>query len=99
MQQSAYNILHSYGEKLVSPSIPFTVGGATTWLNNFLHAAGGKSFDITGLHLYPSDAAAKAGYNADHCALSRAEVLRSAGKPQAALDVLDKLSGAVEQTE
>src|SRR4051794_4871300 len=62
MQQSAYNILHSHGQKLVSPSIPFTVGGAYTWLNSFLHAAGGKSYDITGLHLYPSDGAAKGGY-------------------------------------
>jgi DNA-directed RNA polymerase subunit alpha len=44
------------------------------------------------------NAAAKAGYNSDDCALARAEVLRSAGKPQAALDLLDKLSGAVEQT-
>jgi len=44
------------------------------------------------------NAAAKAGYNSDDCALARAEVLRTAGKPQAALDLLDKLSGAVEQT-
>jgi DNA-directed RNA polymerase subunit alpha len=44
------------------------------------------------------NAAAKAGYNADHCALARVEVLRSAGKPQVSLDALDKLSGAVEQT-
>lgn len=62
MQQVAYGILHSHGQKLVSPSIPFTVGGAYTWLNSFLHATGGKSYDITGLHLYPSDAAAKGGY-------------------------------------
>lgn len=44
------------------------------------------------------NAASKAGYNSDHCALARVEVLRSAGKAQAGLEVLDKLSGAVEQT-
>jgi hypothetical protein len=46
----------------VAPSIPFTVGGGYGWLDSFLHAAGGKKFDILGLHLYPSDAAAKGGY-------------------------------------
>jgi len=43
-------------------------------------------------------AARQAGYNADECAVARAEALRYAGKPQEALSVLDKLSGAVEQT-
>ncbi len=43
-------------------------------------------------------AAKQAGYNADECAVARAEALRYAGKPQEALSVLDKLSGAVEQT-
>ena len=43
-------------------------------------------------------AARQAGYNADECALARAEALRYAGKPEEALAVLDKLSGAVEQT-
>jgi DNA-directed RNA polymerase subunit alpha len=43
-------------------------------------------------------AAARAGYDADACALARADVLRSAGNPKGALEVLDKLSGAVEQT-
>jgi hypothetical protein len=62
MQQTAYGILHSYGEQLVSPSIPFTVGGANYWLNTFLQQPGGRSFDITGLHLYPSDASVKGGY-------------------------------------
>ncbi len=42
--------------------------------------------------------AAKAGYNADLCALSRVEVLRAAGRLTQALEVLDRLSGAVEQT-
>lgn len=44
-------------------------------------------------------AAAKvAGYNADDCALATAEAQRYAKEPQQALETLDKLSGAVEQT-
>jgi DNA-directed RNA polymerase subunit alpha len=43
-------------------------------------------------------AAQKAGYDADQCALGRAETQRAAGDPKAALATLDSLSGAVEQT-
>jgi DNA-directed RNA polymerase subunit alpha len=43
-------------------------------------------------------AAAKAGYNNDDCVLGRAEAQRNAGDPAAALQSLDSLSGAVEQT-
>ena len=43
-------------------------------------------------------AAGRAGYDADECALGRAETQRYAGDPAAALATLDKLSGAVEQT-
>ncbi|MDX1962579.1 MAG: DNA-directed RNA polymerase subunit alpha C-terminal domain-containing protein [Pirellulales bacterium] len=42
--------------------------------------------------------AAKAGYDSDMCTLARAECLRLSGQPQEALALLDKLSGAVEQT-
>jgi DNA-directed RNA polymerase subunit alpha len=42
--------------------------------------------------------AKQAGYHADDCALGRAEALRYAGRPVEALQVLDSLSGAVEQT-
>jgi DNA-directed RNA polymerase subunit alpha len=42
--------------------------------------------------------AEKAGYEAGECALGRAEALRYAGDPHAALAVLDGLSGAIEQT-
>lgn len=42
--------------------------------------------------------ARQAGYNAEDCALGRAEALRYAGRPMEALQVLDSLSGAVEQT-
>ncbi len=43
-------------------------------------------------------AAAKAGYDSDVCSLARAETLRASGHAKGALEVLDKLSGAVEQT-
>ncbi|HPP51658.1 MAG TPA: DNA-directed RNA polymerase subunit alpha C-terminal domain-containing protein, partial [Thermoguttaceae bacterium] len=43
-------------------------------------------------------AAQKAGYDPDYCALGRAEVLRLMGKPTEALEILDRLSGAIEQT-
>jgi hypothetical protein len=66
MQQTAYTVLHSlhYGQQLVSPGIPFTNGPPTNgvnWLSQFFGAPGGTSFDIVGLHLYPSDAAVRAG--------------------------------------
>jgi DNA-directed RNA polymerase subunit alpha len=43
-------------------------------------------------------AAAKAGYNADWCALAKSEAQRYRGQAAAALATLDALSGAVEQT-
>lgn len=42
--------------------------------------------------------AEKAGYDAGQCALGRAEALRYAGNPQAALSLLDNLFGPIEQT-
>jgi DNA-directed RNA polymerase subunit alpha len=42
--------------------------------------------------------AAKGGYNADDCALGKAEAQRSKGDATGALQTLDALSGAVEQT-
>ncbi len=44
------------------------------------------------------DAAGRAGYHSDGCALGKAEALRYAGDATAALATLDALSGAVEQT-
>ncbi|MBN1395298.1 MAG: tetratricopeptide repeat protein [Pirellulales bacterium] len=44
------------------------------------------------------NAAERAGYNSDECALGKADALRCNGDPAAALKVLDALSGAVEQT-
>ena len=43
-------------------------------------------------------AAEKAGYDVGDCALGRAEALRYADDPRAALSTLDGLSGAIEQT-
>lgn len=43
-------------------------------------------------------AAQKSGYNGDLCALAQADSLRLSGNPAGALALLDKLSGAVEQT-
>ena len=67
MQASAQRILHHFGEKLVSPAIPFTDGDGTpkhglSWLKAFLAQPGGHAFDIAGFHLYPNDASARAGY-------------------------------------
>ena len=42
--------------------------------------------------------AAKAGYNSDDCVLGRADAQRNSGDATAALQSLDSLSGAVEQT-
>lgn len=44
------------------------------------------------------NAAKKAGYHADECAVAQAEALRLKGDAAGALAVLDKLSGAIEQT-
>ncbi len=44
------------------------------------------------------EAARKAGYDADACALGKADTLRCAGNARDALELLDSLSGAVEHT-
>jgi DNA-directed RNA polymerase subunit alpha len=44
------------------------------------------------------EAAAKAGYESDACALARSEAMRYLGDTRGALKLLDSLSGAVEQT-
>jgi hypothetical protein len=85
MQTSAQQILHRYGAKLISPGIAFTDGSpkhGLRWLDNFLSLPGGRSFDIVGLHLYPADAAARAGNGPEWAmtALASARsVLRSRG--------------------
>lgn len=44
------------------------------------------------------EAAAKAGYDSGFCTLGRAEALRYSGQGKQSLEVLDQLSGAIEQT-
>jgi DNA-directed RNA polymerase subunit alpha len=44
------------------------------------------------------ESAKKAGYKSDEVALAKAEAERYAGRPEAALKILDSLSGAIEQT-
>jgi len=44
------------------------------------------------------EAAQKAGYDGDSCTLARVEAMRHLGEHQQALNTLDNLSGAVEQT-
>jgi len=44
------------------------------------------------------EAARKGGYDPDTCALSKSEALRSSGQCEEALEALDGLSGAIEQT-
>ncbi len=64
MQGVAYGIVHHYGGRLVSASIPFTNGPPTngyTWLRDFLRSPGGSSYDVLGVHLYPADGAARSG--------------------------------------
>ena len=64
MQAKADSIVHRYGAQLVSPGVPFTNGPPSvglSWLDSFLTLPGGSSFDVVGVHLYPSDAAARAG--------------------------------------
>jgi DNA-directed RNA polymerase subunit alpha len=61
----------------------------------------GKSYlalDKYGDALSAYESAERAGYSRDQVALAKAEALRYNGRLQEALDVLNKLSGAVEQT-
>jgi DNA-directed RNA polymerase subunit alpha len=65
------------------------------------HFYSGKSYFSLGLFAdaIKSYAAAKtAGYNSDDCALATSEAYRNAKDLKKSLEVLDKLSGAVEQT-
>ena len=87
----------------------YLLGRYTAAINTLKAADGGAlaHFYIGKAHYaqqrYPEaiqsyQAAAKAGYNADHTALARAEAMRASGDPQGSLALLDSLSGAVEQS-
>jgi DNA-directed RNA polymerase subunit alpha len=61
----------------------------------------GKSYFAKELYkdaIQAYEAAEKAGYDRDDCALGKAEALRYDQRPAEALAVLDRLSGAIEQT-
>jgi hypothetical protein len=65
LAKAAQPIVHRYHAQLIAPSVPFTDGGPAhglQYLDQFLSQPGGKSFDIVGFHLYPTDKIAKAGY-------------------------------------
>lgn len=70
-------------------------GGA---LAHFYVARSRAALQDYGRAIEAYEAAQKAGYNADQCALARAECYRQMGNRTEALAVLDRLSGAVEQT-
>jgi DNA-directed RNA polymerase subunit alpha len=70
-------------------------GGALT------HFYLGKSYlalDKYAEALTAYESAERAGYSRDQVALAKAEALRYNGRPQEAMEILNKLSGAVEQT-
>lgn len=84
LQATAYTVIHNArtGDGLVSPTVAVTSGNPFGWLRTFFHATGGKRFDVFGLHLYPSDPAAKGGYGPEWSigALQQARsVLRASG--------------------
>lgn len=63
MQRTAAAIIHHDSPRalVVSPSLAVTAGAPLQWLRAFLEAPGGTAFDVVGVHLYPSDASARAG--------------------------------------
>lgn len=70
-------------------------GGALT---HFFLGRAHLSLDEYDQALRAYESAEKAGYHRDDVALAKAEALRYTGNPEAALQTLDALSGAVEQT-
>ena len=64
MQATAYSVIHAAGtgDRLISPTVAITAGHPLRWLHTFFHSPGGKRFDVMAVHLYPSDASARAGY-------------------------------------
>ena len=88
-----YYLLGKY--KLAIETLNNADGGALT---HFFLGRAYLSLDQFDNALRAYESAEKAGYNRDEVALAKAEALRYTGDPAAALQVLDALSGAVEQT-
>lgn len=67
MQATAHSVLGTVGasQKLLSPSYAIAYGSGwsnLTWLDHFLKSSGGKSYDVTNLHMYPAVPTAKGNY-------------------------------------
>lgn len=75
-----------------------TLAGAQGGIAKFYLAKSQFALEDYRAALSSYEAAAKAGYEGDACALGRSEVHRYLADPAMALKVLDGLSGAVEQT-
>jgi polysaccharide biosynthesis protein PslG len=63
MQRTASAAIHSANPHavVVSPSVGITAGDPLGWFSAFLREPGGGDFDVAGVHLYASDASARAG--------------------------------------
>lgn len=77
------------------PTLTNADGGALT---NFYLGKAQLALDKYAEALAAYESAERAGYNRDEVVLAKAEAQRYLGNPQAALALLDNLSGAVEQT-
>lgn len=87
----------------------YLLGRYTDAVNTLTHADGGAlthfylgksnlALDKYSEALTAYESAEKAGYSRDDVALAKAEALRYNGRAQESLDILNRLSGAVEQT-
>jgi DNA-directed RNA polymerase subunit alpha len=88
-----YYLLGRYTD--AANTLPHSDGGALT------HFYLGKAYlalDRYADALTAYQSAEKAGYDRDQVALAQAEALRYTGQPQQALELLNRLSGAIEQT-
>ncbi len=87
-----YYLLGRYGTAI--ETLKTGDGGA---MAHFYMAKSNQGLDRHEAAIESFTSATKAGYDSDTCALGIVESLRALGKPQQALERLDKLSGAVEQ--
>ncbi len=88
-----YYLLGRYSDAV--STLTHSDGGALT---HFYLGKSNLALDKYAEALTAYESAEKAGYGKDAVALAKAEALRYNGRAQESLDVLNKLSGAVEQT-
>jgi DNA-directed RNA polymerase subunit alpha len=81
-----------------SPALQMLKSGDGGALALFYQGKGSHALEhfAEAINFYQS--AVRAGYNADQCALAKAESQRASGDAQGGLATLDSLSGAIEQT-